>query len=152
LRRAVDDYRLNNVVVLDYVDDMAALMSASDLIVCKSGGLTVTECLCAQTPMLLLGRAYGQEKANTALLTSAGAALHVTTARELVDELRLIENHPQMTEAVLVNAAIMRRPDAALDIARATLRLVNAEKNPDDKIYKKHFMHFYRGDKPAHIR
>jgi processive 1,2-diacylglycerol beta-glucosyltransferase len=152
LRRSVEDYRLSNVVVLDFVDDMAALMSASDLIVCKSGGLTVTECLCAKTPMLLLGRAYGQEKANTALLTSAGAALHVTTARELVDELRQIEDHPQMTDAVLVNASFMRRPDAALDIARATLRLVNSEKHPGDKIYKKHFMHFYWGDKPAHIR
>ena len=34
----------------------------SDLAICKSGGLTVTECLCAQVPMILLGKAYGQEK------------------------------------------------------------------------------------------
>ncbi len=41
---------LSNVTVLDYVEDMAALMAASDLIICKSGGLMVTECLCAQVP------------------------------------------------------------------------------------------------------
>jgi processive 1,2-diacylglycerol beta-glucosyltransferase len=152
LRRSVKDLRLDNVVVYDFVNDMPALMAASDLIVCKSGGLTVTECLCAQTPMLLLGRAYGQEKANTTLLTSAGAALHVTTARELVDELRQIEDHPQMTEAVLINASLMRKPDAALDIARATIKLINAPKNPKDKFYKKRFVKFYWGGKPAHVR
>ncbi len=64
LRHGCDDLGLSNVTVLDYVDDMAALMAASDLVICKSGGLTVTECLCAQVPMILLGKAYGQEKAN----------------------------------------------------------------------------------------
>ena len=39
---------LENTTVLGYVDGMAALMAASDLVICKSGGLTVTECLCAQ--------------------------------------------------------------------------------------------------------
>ena len=72
------------------MDDLAALWAASDLVICKSGGLTVTECLCAQVPMILLGKAYGQEKVNVQMLTSLGAAMHVTTARELLDTLRLI--------------------------------------------------------------
>ncbi len=57
LRQECDDLGLSNVTVLDYVEDMAALMAASDLVICKSGGLTVTECLCAQVPMILLGQA-----------------------------------------------------------------------------------------------
>ena len=70
LRQECDDLGLSNATVLDYVDDMAALMAASDLVICKSGGLTVTECLCAQVPMILLGKAYGQEKVNVQMLTS----------------------------------------------------------------------------------
>ena len=69
LRQECDDLGLSNATVLDYVDDMAALMAASDLVICKSGGLTVTECLCAQVPMILLGKAYGQEKVNVQMLT-----------------------------------------------------------------------------------
>lgn len=152
LRRKVADYDLNNVEILEYVDDMAALMCASDLIVCKSGGLTVTECLCAGTPMVLLGRAYGQEKANVAMLTSTGAAYHVTTSRELADVLHQIDKHPNMTDGILVNASLIRKPHAAMDIAKATVRLINTKKDKLSPLYKKHFIHFYWGGKPAHIR
>ena len=53
---------------------------------------------------------------------------------------------------MLVNGSFLRRPNAARDIAAATLRLAAAPKNGDDPIYRKHFLHFYWGDKPAHIR
>ena len=43
-------------------------------------------------------------------------------------------------------------PNAAEDIANATLRLIAAPKNPDDPRYRKHLLHFYWGKKPAHIR
>lgn len=152
LRRLVKDYGLGNVTVLDYVNNMAGLMAASDLIVCKSGGLTVTECLCVGTPMVLLGRAYGQEKANVSMLTSFGAAFHVTTSRELMDILKQINSHAESTDAILVNASLIRRPDAAMDIAKATIRLIEEEADPSSQLYRKHFLHFYWGRKPAHIR
>lgn len=152
LRQECDELGLDNVTVLDYVDEMAALMAASDLVICKSGGLTVTECLCAQVPMVLLGKAYGQEKANVSMLTSLGAALHVTTSRELLDALRHIAANPDSMHAMLVNGSFLRRPDAALDIARATFRLAAHPKSPDDPSRRKRFAHFYWGRKPAHIR
>ena len=39
-----------------------------------------------------------------------------------------------------------------VDIAKATLRLIAEPKNPDDPRYRKHFLQFYWGKKPAHIR
>lgn len=159
VRTMQEEYGLENMTVLDYVDEMAALMSASDLVVCKSGGLVVTECLCAQVPMVLVGKAYGQEKSNVLMLTASGAALHVTTPRELINTLRHIDRHPESTRAMLVNASLLRRPDAAIDIAHDTLVLSglsgadasdvdNARKAPR----KRHFVHFYFGGKPAHTR
>ncbi len=152
LRTECEELGLLNATVLDYVEDMAALMAASDLIICKSGGLTVTECLCAQVPMVLLGKAYGQEKANVVTLTSLGAAMHVTTWRELLDTLRHIDKNPASIESMLVNASFLRRPDAALDIARAALDLAAHEPSHDEAMRRKRFAHFYWGDKPAHIR
>ena len=140
------------MTVLDYVEEMAALMSASDLVICKSGGLTVTECLCSSVPMILMGRAYGQEKANVRMLTATGAALHVTTSRELIDTLRHVNEHPESTHAMLINASFLRKPDAAIDIAQATLDLAAREPSEDAKLRKKHFLHFYWGNKPAHTR
>lgn len=147
LRRTRDDMAIDNMSVLGYVDDMPALMAASDLAICKSGGLTVTECLCARLPMVLLGRSYGQEKANTLMLTSLGASMHVTTARELLGALRHLHANPPILKAMLVNAEILRRPNAARDVADATLSLIGR-----DCSSRRHFAEFYWGGKPAHIR
>lgn len=152
LRQECAELGLSNVTVLEYVEGMAALMAASDLVICKSGGLVVTECLCAQVPMILLGRAYGQEKVNVNMLTSTGAAMHVTTARELLDTLSNIDRNPESIRAMLVNGSFLRRPDASRDIARATLELAARPKTPDDPLRKKHLARFYWGGKPAHIR
>ncbi len=152
LRQACKELKLTNATVLNYVDDMAALMAASDLVICKSGGLTVTECLCSQVPMVLLGKAYGQEKANVRMLTSLGAAMHVTTWRELLDALRHVSENPDSARAMLVNGNFLRRPGAARDIAAQTLALAQADKDPANPLYKKHFLQFYWGGKPAHVR
>ena len=152
IERQCRELGLENATVLGYVSEMAALMAASDLVICKSGGLTVTECLCAQVPMVLLGRAYGQEKANVLMLTSVGAAMHVTTWRELLGTLQHIASNPQSTQAMLINGAIIRRPEAALDIARASLRLSEKAKAGELARFRKHVFWFYWGKKPAHIR
>lgn len=152
LRSECTELGLGNVTVFDYVERMAALMAASDLVICKSGGLTVTECLCARVPMILLGKAYGQENINVRTLTANGAAMHATTARELLDTLRHVSRNPQSTDAMLINGSFLRRPDAARDIAHAAMRLAGKPPESDDPIRRKHFLHFYWGRKPAHIR
>lgn len=152
LRSECTELGLGNVTVFDYVERMAALMAASDLVICKSGGLTVTECLCARVPMILLGKAYGQENINVRTLTANGAAMHATTARELLDTLRHVSRYPQSTDAMLINGSFLRRPDAARDIAHAAMRLAGKPPESDDPIRRKHFLHFYWGRKPAHIR
>lgn len=152
LRRMVRDYRIENVTVFEFVTEMAQLMSAADVIVCKSGGLTVTECLCVNKAIILMGKAYGQEKANVTMLTSFGAAYHVTTPRELLDLLRKIDEHPRITQTVVANSSFLRRPRASIDIAEATVKLIDSKKDVMDPIYRKHFARFYWGGKPAHIR
>ena len=147
LKTLFDAMKLESVTVLDYVDDMAALMHGCDLAILKSGGLTVTECLCAHLPMILLGKSYGQEKANTTMLTGMGASMHVTTARELIVTLRHLHDHPESLKALLINGEVLRRPHAAEDIAVATMELTG---KPQKR--KRAFCRFYWGGKPAHIR
>lgn len=147
LRLIFEGMKLENVTVMDYVDDMAALMHACDLAILKSGGLAVTECLCAQLPMILLGKSYGQEKSNTIMLTSFGASMHATTARVLILQLRHLHDYPESLHALLVNANALRRPQAAEDIVRASMQLVGV---PLER--ERHFAEFYWGGKPAHTR
>ncbi len=147
LKTIFEAMALDNVRVMDYVDDMASLMRACDLAILKSGGLTVTECLCARLPMILLGKSYGQEKANTTMLTGMGASMHVTTARELVFTLRHLHDHPESLKALLINGEAIRRPNAAEDIVIATMGLIGKTAQ-----HRRRFADFYWGGKPAHIR
>ena len=144
---------LENVTVMGYVVDMAALMSTANLVVCKAGGLTVTECLNAQVPMILLGKSYGQEKVNVRMLTSSGCALSVTTPRELAAAIDKIETHPEVGQAMRFNESLLSRPDAAADIAMATWELSQSGV-PDypKRSGRRRFLHPYIGDKPAHVR
>lgn len=147
LKALFSGMKLDNATVLDYVSDMASLMRASNLAILKTGGLTVTECLCARLPMLLVGKSYGQEKANTVMLTSFGASLHATTSRELVLTLERIHRYPEALDALLIGAKALRKPNAAEDIVRATMEQTKIERN-----HQKHFIEFYWGEKPAHTR
>ncbi|QKF07799.1 UDP-N-acetylglucosamine--LPS N-acetylglucosamine transferase [Berryella wangjianweii] len=143
---------VGNMTVFGYMNEMAALMSACDLVVCKPGGLTVTECLCSQTPMVLVGRAYGQEKINVEMLTAASAAMHVTTPRELIDALFYILENPHGLDGMLVNGGFIRKPHAARTIAESALRLAWSAADANEPPRPKRFAHFYIGHQPAHVR
>ncbi len=152
LLRQINDLRLENVSVIGYTNQMAALMSCCDAVLCKPGGLVTTEALCTKTPLILLGRAYGQELINVRMLTSRGAALHVTTGRELLEVLQLFHVQPAQAQSLLVNANTLRRPHAAHDIAQKTMNLALG-KTPMLVATRKHYFgHLYWGKKPAHIR
>lgn len=153
LRAAIRKEGIGNAKVLGYVDEIAELMAACDLVVCKAGGLTVTECLDARKPMILLGKAYGQEKINVRMLTARGAALHVQTARELFEILEEIESDDSMIKSLLLDIEIARRPYAALDIARASIELAYSPVSEEDHRRRTGYCTLLGiGDKPAHTR
>ena len=64
--------------VYGYVTDMASMMLAADFIVCKAGGLIVSEALAAGLPLLLAEAIPGQETGNADYVVQGGAG-------ELVD-------------------------------------------------------------------
>ncbi len=59
--------------IVGFTEDMPARMERAHLVVAKPGGLTVTECLSAGRPMVLVGGCPGQESANQRLVQLAGA-------------------------------------------------------------------------------
>jgi processive 1,2-diacylglycerol beta-glucosyltransferase len=57
-----------------FTSEMETLMAASDLVVTKPGGLTISECLALGKPMLLVSPIPGQEEHNAGFLMEEGAA------------------------------------------------------------------------------
>ncbi len=104
------------LAVLHYVDHVHELMSQSDLLISKAGGITTSECLARKLPMVLVSPIPGQEVRNAEFLSEKGVAVLANGANdaariaaELVrDDARL----NRMKEAM----AELSRPDSSLRI------------------------------------
>lgn len=55
----------NTYQVIDFTNDIDELMRIADVVVTKPGGLTISECLFLQKPLILTTPIPGQEEANT---------------------------------------------------------------------------------------
>ena len=67
-----------NVCLLGYTDKMNDILASIDLLISKPGGLTTTEALLNDVPMIVPYFIPGQEEENLDFLTNCGAALKTT--------------------------------------------------------------------------
>ena len=110
------------VKILGYVDNINELMSVSDLIISKPGGMTSAETLCQGLPMLIYRPIPGQEEGNTNYLVQCRAALRVDCLEEIqVIIKRLFIEEPEQLMALKQNALAISQPIAAKKIAEYIL-------------------------------
>lgn len=69
--------------ILGFTDDINHLMDYCDIIISKPGGLTVTESIAKNIPLIIPFSIPGQEKENTDFLTSQGYAIQVENLENL---------------------------------------------------------------------
>ena len=103
---------------IDYVDD---LIVASDVVITKAGGLTVTEILGRATPMIIIDPIPGQEESNADYLAAVGAGISIRLPEHVAYAVtRLLDDTTRLRQ-IRETAARAARPRAALDIAEAIL-------------------------------
>jgi UDP-N-acetylglucosamine:LPS N-acetylglucosamine transferase len=120
LRAAVERLaRVQPVRVLGFVENVAELMTASDLLVTKAGGVTLAEAFARGVPVVVNDVLPGQEAGNAAYAEARGAiacARQPAQLAELVAELRA---SPARRAELVERAAALARPYAADEIATA---------------------------------
>jgi 1,2-diacylglycerol 3-beta-galactosyltransferase len=107
----------------NYVENMPQLMFASDLIISKAGGLTVTESLACGLPLLLADVTPGQEEGNAQYVVEHGAG---EMARNPVEALEILfhwldRDHQLLLERARI-AATLGRPYSGYRVAEAALQ------------------------------
>ncbi len=65
----------NDLHVLKYTNDVPALMHLSSLVVTKPGGLTISESLASNLPILIINPIPGQEEENAEFIEESGSAV-----------------------------------------------------------------------------
>lgn len=106
------------VHLYNYVDNMPALMLASDLVISKAGGLIVTESLACGLPLLLIDVTPGQEMGNAEFVIKNRAGEIARSPVEALEKLfHWMDNDQALLEKYQNKARSLGRPKAAYSIA-----------------------------------
>ncbi len=116
LKEKVDKLKTNNKVYsFGYVDNVDVMMDAADCIVTKPGGLTTSEALAKELPMIMNNPVPGQEDRNVEFLLNAGAAVKVSRTFP-VDEAVKIAMSEERCEEIKKAVKRLAKPTAAKDL------------------------------------
>lgn len=83
-----------DIRVLGFVNNMNEWMALADLLMTKPGGLTVSEAIASELPMLIYRPLGGQEMDNTKFLLRSGMSVAAFSAAELITMLTDLLQHP----------------------------------------------------------
>lgn len=112
-----------------FVERMPDFMHAADLLMCKAGGLIVTEALAAGLPMLIIDAIPGQETGNAEIVVEGGAG---EMALEPLQALKVLAHWMVDDGALLKERKAQARrlgtPDAARQVAQKVMEM--AESGP----------------------
>jgi processive 1,2-diacylglycerol beta-glucosyltransferase len=105
-----------------YTTEMDELMTASDLVLGKPGGLTTSEALAKGLVFVIVNPIPGQEERNSDHLLEGAAAIRCNNLPTLSYKLDLLLSDSQRFKSMQSNARQMGRPNAAKEIVE---QLVN---------------------------
>ncbi len=102
----------------EYVTNVPRMMRAADAVICKAGGLIVTESLAAGRPMLLVDAIPGQETGNADLVVRTGAGELARSEREVLETVaHWMHDDRKLLRERTSRSAALGKPFAAFDVA-----------------------------------
>ena len=115
----------DQVKVFGFVDNMEELMTVSDLLFSKAGGLTVSEALAKGLPMVINKVIPGQEEDNVNYLVSCGAAIKTSSFDGIVEQVNALLAKPQQLEKMKQAAQSVGKPQAAKVLADFVVKKIS---------------------------
>ncbi|MBI5368879.1 MAG: glycosyltransferase [Planctomycetes bacterium] len=107
--------------VFGFVTNIQDFYATADVVVTKSGGLTVSECLAMGAPMVIFAPIPGQEERNCDYLLERGAALKAKDLATLEWKVLTLLSDLELRRRTAANAAGAARARAAFDVLRGVL-------------------------------
>ena len=109
----------------NFVENIPKLMRAADIILCKAGGLIVSESLASGLPLILIHALPGQEKGNVDFVVENGAGQFCPKPLDVLKTLSrwFKDDHAELNR-ISSNAHNLGRADAAHQIAQEACQLL----------------------------
>ena len=109
------------IKVLEYTDKVAELMSISDLVVTKPGGLTTTESLASGLPIVVINPIPGQEEENATYLEENKVAIWIRKDDNVEEILNNLFSNPDKIQEMKIRARLIAKKNSTKDICKILL-------------------------------
>ena len=105
-----------NVHILGLVDNMDELMSVSNVMVTKPGGLSISEALVKGLPMIFFSAIPGQETNNIKVLSTYEVSPGQSSLPQIVETIHEWDSNPKDLDALRLRLSELSKPNAVADI------------------------------------
>ena len=111
----------NTVKILSFTNQVPELMSVSDLVITKPGGLTTTESLASGLPLIIIDPLPGQEEENAEFIEKSGAGIWIRNKDDIKTILLDVFSSPQKLQSMKIKARLIAKKNSTKDICETLL-------------------------------
>ena len=108
----------DEVTILEYTNEVPELMSISDLVITKPGGLTTTESLASGLPIVVINPIPGQEEENAEFLQKKQVGIWLKKGMNVKETLSDLFNSPSKMQEMKIHARIQKKKNSTKDICK----------------------------------
>lgn len=112
----------DRIKVLEFTDMVPEIMSISIGVITKPGGLTTSECLVSNKPILIINPIPGQEEENAEFLISHNLGLWLKKGDNISRVLKTISRNPDIIDNIKESQKQYAKPDATKDISETIIQ------------------------------
>ena len=128
LRNSISRIKLNRkLIALGYITNVDEYMDCCDCVITKPGGLTTSEALAKNLPLILANPIPGQENRNQEFMTNNGLALSLSDSFPADEAIYTLMNYPHIAENLTANAKKLAKPDAAKKLGEFIIDIYNEQ-------------------------
>ena len=118
----VNKYNLkNSVQIIGFTNKIPKLMQISDVVFTKPGGLTTTECLVSNLPIIIINPIPGQETENADFLENSGCGIWLKKNDNISEILNNVLNDHEKLLKMKIHASLIAKPNSTRDICNIIL-------------------------------
>ncbi|WP_377520259.1 glycosyltransferase [Priestia megaterium] len=116
----------HRIHITGYINCIHELMTVSDLMITKPGGVTTFEAIAMELPLLLYKPIPGQEQDNEKFLVQSGVAIRAKTDWDLTDKLSQLLNNQELLKKMKDNSKRFHPKESAFASAEV---IINTKEN-----------------------
>ena len=112
----------DRVKLFEYTDKVPELMSISSAVITKAGGLTITECLASNLPIIIINPIPGQEEENAEFLEQNNLAVWIKKGDSIARTLKNLSRNPEKLQTMIENSKKFAKPKSAEKICKILMK------------------------------